>query len=339
MGGKMKLAAFLLGVLAVSGQTTIDPRRKKWKQQEEIFDETTTTTTTTTEATTTSTTTMAPTTLKEKTTTEEFVWEPDQGNGQGDTKELQEQLALNKDEDPVSNTGFTFGSGFSTKGIEANGGGKGGKKKKKDKKNKIKGTKVKGGETGTKKKKDKKPKKPKKVKGKPSCLESVKEHFTMGPGVDFEVADNKKEQAVVYSCDAKQFPSVQVIICKWDKKSKSQVLKVGGQIFEPKPQKQEITCVTKATRSNDLSHCSLEEAHNSMEAFNFASKEYLFDGMVSMMMKSEITASCNPKYVEQPPLGGVLLLECDGSPSVVQGALTYWKPSLTSVADFNTFKC
>ena len=50
----------------------------------------------------------------------------DQGNGQGDTKELQEQLALNKpSEDPVSNTGFTFGSGFSTKGIEANGGGKG----------------------------------------------------------------------------------------------------------------------------------------------------------------------------------------------------------------------
>merc|ERR1719454_983715 len=123
----MKLAAFLLGVLAVNGQTTIDPRRKKWKQQVE-FDETTTTTTTTTEATTTTTTTVAPTTLKEATTTEEFVWVADQGNGQGDTKELQEQLAINKEsEDPVSNTGFTFGSGFSTKGIEANGGGKGNK--------------------------------------------------------------------------------------------------------------------------------------------------------------------------------------------------------------------
>merc|ERR1719454_381513 len=312
----MKLAAFLLGVLAVNGQTTIDPRRKKWKQQVE-FDETTTTTTTTTEATTTTTTTVAPTTLKEATTTEEFVWVADQGNGQGDTKELQEQLAINKEsEDPVSNTGFTFGSGFSTKGIEANGGGKGGKKKK-DKKE------------GTKK-----PKK-NKSKGKPSCLDSVKEQFTMGTGVKFEVADSKKDNAIVYSClqpehGGKQFPSIQVIICKWDKKSKSQVLKVGGKVFERKQQKQEITCVTKATRSNDLSHCTLEQAHNSMEAFNFASKEYLFDGMVSMIMKSEITASCNPKYVEQPPLGGVLLLECDGSPSVVQGALTYWTPSLTS---------
>lgn len=94
-----------------------------------------------------------------------------------------------------------------------------------------------------------------------------------------------------------------------------------------------------ATRSIDLSKCTPEEAHDAMDSFNFSTKEYLFDNVIAMPMRAEITASCNPKYVSEPPVGGVLLLECDGQPTIINNVLTYWKPSLTSVADFDTFNC
>ena len=76
-----------------------------------------------------------------------------------------------------------------------------------------------------------------------------------------------------------------------------------------------------------------------MEEFNFSPKEYVFHNIVPMPNRIEVTASCNPKYVSEPPIGGVLLLECDGSAEIIEDVLTYWKPSLTSVADFDTFNC
>ena len=41
--------------------------------------------------------------------------------------------------------------------------------------------------------------------------------------------------------------------------------------------------------------CTAEAANDVMESFNFSSKAYLFDEVISMPMKAEVTASCNPK--------------------------------------------
>merc|ERR1719343_967556 len=103
----MKLATFLLGVLAVNAQTQ-DPRRKKWKNEPTTLPTTTgdwTTTTTTT--TTTSTTSEAAT---EPTTPPPLVTaDKDDFALPGGTKELQS----------ATNHGFNFGIGLSPKGMDA----------------------------------------------------------------------------------------------------------------------------------------------------------------------------------------------------------------------------
>ena len=48
-------------------------------------------------------------------------------------------------------------------------------------------------------------------------------------------------------------------------------------------------------RSTDLSACTAEAANDVMDSFNFSSKAYLFDEVIPMPMKAEVTASCNPK--------------------------------------------
>merc|ERR1711935_209278 len=148
--GIMKLATFLLGVLAVNAQTT-DPRRKKWKDAEPTtVDWTTTTTTTSTESTTTTSTTTSSTTRTTQPTTPPKLNLPSSDDAlPHGTKELQSgmfQGEQGESADPdvsaasATNHGFNFGSGLSTKGIgtvdETRGGG--GKKGKKDKKKKDK---------------------------------------------------------------------------------------------------------------------------------------------------------------------------------------------------------
>merc|ERR1712193_237744 len=134
--GRMKLATFLLGVLAVNAQTQ-DPRRKKWKENEPTtVDWTTTTTTTSTESTTTTSTTTS-TTIQETqpTTTPKFNLPSSDDALPNGTKELQTGMFGVADPDvsaAATNHGFNFGSGLSTKGIgtvddETRGGGNDGK--------------------------------------------------------------------------------------------------------------------------------------------------------------------------------------------------------------------
>merc|ERR1719293_95848 len=112
----MKLATFLLGVLAVNAQTQ-DPRRKKWKNEPTTLptttgDWTTTTTTSTSESTTTTTTTTSTTSeaATEPTTPPPLVTaDKDDFALPGGTKELQS----------ATNHGFNFGIGLSTKGMDA----------------------------------------------------------------------------------------------------------------------------------------------------------------------------------------------------------------------------
>jgi len=356
----MKLATFLLGVLAVNAQTQ-DPRRKKWKDVEPTtVDWTTTTTTTSTESTTTTSTTTSTTARMTKPTTPPKLNLPsgDDALPHG-TKELQTGMFGEQAADPdvaaATNHGFNFGSGLSTKGIGAVDETRGGKKSKKNKdkdktKDKTKTKDKKDKKDKTKKDKPKKEKKPKEGKKNKknkltadSCFEAIKANFSMAKGVTLSgKSTNPKKPSFMYDCEGRDMtPSHKTITCEQPKAA----TKIGFKIVpetgaQPNGKKIQIVCKKKsATRSIDLSKCTPEEAHDAMDSFNFSSKEYLFDNVVAMPMRAEITASCNPKYVSEPPVGGVLLLECDGQPTIINNVLTYWKPSLTSVADFDTFNC
>jgi len=359
--GIMKLATFLLGVLAVNAQTT-DPRRKKWKDAEPTtVDWTTTTTTTSTESTTTTSTTTSSTTRTTQPTTPPKLNLPSSDDAlPNGTKELQSgmfQGEQGESADPdvsaasATNHGFNFGSGLSTKGIgtvdETRGGG--GKKGKKDKKKKDKIKKDKPKKDRPKKDKlNKKPKDGKKKKKNkftaPLCFATIAENFSMGPGVFISgKSTNPKKPSFLYDCEDKDMmPSHKIITCQKPTETETSIgfKLVPNNAPQPSGRKVQITCEKKsATRSFDLSKCTPEEAHDAMDSFNFSSKEYLFDIVIAMPMRAEITAACNPKYVTEPPVGGVLLLECDGQPTIINNVLTYWKPSLTSVADFDTFNC
>merc|ERR1739838_702465 len=220
--GTMKLATFLLGVLAVSAQTQ-DPRRKKWKNEPTALptttgEWTTTTTTSTSESTTTTTTTTS--------TTSEAVTEPttppplvivdkDDLALPGGTKELQS----------ATNHGFNFGIGLSTKGMDAidearKKGGKGkGPKDKKDKKDR-KDRKDKKDKDG--KKRDKEGKKRFKCPKADACLDKITKTFNMAPGVTVEgKAISGRKNGFVYGCEKSgEVPSHVTITCKCDRKTK-----------------------------------------------------------------------------------------------------------------------
>jgi len=249
----------------------------------------------------------------------------------------------------ATNHGFNFGSGLSTKGIgsvDDETRGSGGKKKKKDKKDKKEKTKDK--KDKTKKDKTKKEKKPKEGKKKKktkltadSCFKAIAENFFMTNGASVSgKSTNPRRPSIMYDCkDRDMEPTHETITCfKGDNGIDFKINP--NKAPQPSGNKVQITCRKKSgTRSIDFSKCTPEEAHDAMDSFNFSSKEYLFDNIIAMPMRAEITASCNPKYVSEPPVGGVLLLECDGQPTIINNVLTYWKPSLTSVADFDTFNC
>jgi len=173
------------------------------------------------------------------------------------------------------------------------------------------------------------------------CLETIPKHFTMDSGVTIEgKSTDDKKAGFIYGCkNSGEKPSHVTITCKCDKKTKEVLFSINNKKPVAVTPKELIKCKKNTIRSTDLSMCTAEAANDVMESFNFSSKAYLFDEVIPMPMKAEVTASCNPKYVSEPPIGGVLLLECDGSPYIVNNVLTYWKPSLTSVADFDTFTC
>merc|ERR1712099_193179 len=321
IAGIMKLATFLLGVLAVNAQTQ-DPRRKKWKNEPTTLptttgDWTTTTTTSTSESTTTTTTTTSTTSeaATEPTTPPPLVTaDKDDFALPGGTKELQS----------ATNHGFNFGIGLSTKGMDA-----------------MDESRKKGGEKGKGKDKDEKDGKKKFKCTADLCLESIPKHFTMDSDVTIEgKSTDHKKAGFIYGCKKSgEKPSHVTITCKCNKKTKEVLFSINNKKAVAVTPKEQIQCKKNTIRSTDLSMCTAEAANDVMESFNFSSKAYLFDEVIPMPMKAEVTASCNPKYVSEPPIGGVLLLECDGSPYIVNNVLTYWKPSLTSVADFDTFTC
>merc|ERR1711885_70071 len=230
--GRMKLATFLLGVLAVNAQTQ-DPRRKKWKDIEPTtVDWTTTTTTTSTESTTTTSTTTSTTTRTTRPTTPpKFNLPSSEDALPNGTKELQtgmfgeHQATVSADPDvsaAATNHGFNFGSGLSTKGIgtvddETRGaGGKKNKKNKKDKKDKTKDKKDK--PKKDKPKKDKKPKEGKKKKKirltAASCFEAIGENFFMTNGAfKSGKSTNNKKPSIMYDCDGDMVPTHRTITC------------------------------------------------------------------------------------------------------------------------------
>merc|ERR1711970_250521 len=229
--GIMKLATFLLGVLAVNAQTQ-DPRRKKWKNVEPTtVDWTTTTTTTSTESTTTTSTTTSTTARMTKTTTPPKLNLPSSDDAlPHGTKELQTGMFGEQAADPdvaaATNHGFNFGSGLSTKGIGAVDETRGGKKGKKNKdKNKDKTKDKKDKKDKTKKDKPKKEKKPKdgkknkKNKLTPdSCFEAIEANFFMAKDVIVSgKSTHPKKPSRMYDCKGKDMtPSHKTITCVKD---------------------------------------------------------------------------------------------------------------------------
>merc|ERR1711935_287839 len=250
--GIMKLATFLLGVLAVNAQTT-DPRifrRKKWKDAEPTtVDWTTTTTTTSTESTTTTSTTTSSTTRTTQPTTPPKLNLPSSDDAlPNGTKELQSgmfQGEQGKSADPdvsaasATNHGFNFGSGLSTKGIgtvdETRGGG--GKKGKKDKRRKDKIKKIKFTA--------------------PLCFATIAENFSMGPGVFISgKSTNPKKPSFLYECEDKDMmPSHKIVTCQKPTEAETSIgfKLVPNNAPQPSGRKVQITCEKKsATRSFDL---------------------------------------------------------------------------------------
>ena len=75
-------------------------------------------------------------------------------------------------------------------------------------------------------------------------------------------------------------------------KSRYWLIKFYSDDFQLKPYN---VSIKNTMRSTDPSACTAEAANDVMDSFNFSSKAYLFDEVIPMPMKAEVTASCNPK--------------------------------------------
>jgi len=188
----------------------------------------------------------------------------------------------------------------------------------------------------------------------PGCNEdTLRKTYNLDNGMNVTVQKKKKRTNFEITCDNGLNPNFNFVTCK-DKKGTIGFERFSVDIGRKKKKnkkrtneidigEQNIFCSQFGGTKNTEQCTSLKYAKKAARKFDLTPKEGFFYNYSEHSHKWEVTVACNQKYTTEPPQSGVLLLECTGFPKLIKYGdkmiETYWYPSLTSVTNFETFRC